>query len=170
MSKIYKVVEVDTLPAVEDAEVDTYYLVERENSTTRTMYYLHKIGDRLEWAEVGRHRWILVDNVIASGNAMPDPLDVSGVYEEADEFLVLVTFNSASSYRNTMQLIIPVDDYTSMGSVKEYMLGYYYSSSYNGSVYVCFDPNAKNIYIDSRFTKITGNQTNTRFEVTVFYR
>ena len=97
-------------------------------------------------------------------------IDVTDYYNTATEFLAICTLASSDSANINVSILIPnVDIMAQTADKQDYIGGYYYSSSYAGSVMARFNRTAKTISILKSWTAVTGSSADlAQFEL--FYR
>lgn len=165
MSKIYKVEEVDSRPLSPSNNV--LYLVKRFASTIRWRIAEYYDGSR--WITLNSMAWHNGDSSTGSTSSLPS-VDISN-FTDASEFLAVVTFYASNSYQVSVAVVIPNITVGGMAANKQdYMLGYHYDSSYNGSILVRWNSNNDTISVVSGFTKITGNAQNNEVKLSIYYR
>lgn len=165
MSKIYKVEEVDSRPSTPSKNI--LYLVKRFASSLRWRKPEYYDGTR--WITLDGMGWKSAGSSSGTTSSLPS-VDVSNL-GDASEFLAVVSFYASNTYLVSVSVVIPNTIVGSMAANKQdYMLGYYYDSSYNGSILVRMNGNNNTISVVSGFTKITGNSTNDSVELNVYAR
>ena len=97
-------------------------------------------------------------------------IDVTDYFDRATEFLAVCTLSASDSASINVSILIPNVKITAQTADKQdYIGGYYYSSSYAGSVMARFNRTAKTISILKSWTAITGSTADlNQFEL--YYR
>lgn len=172
MSRIFKVEEVSSLPDIDEAEFGTLYMVKiGNNSYQRTMAY-KSYEPSPQYVYVDSHEWLYLDQASTSGGTLPS-IDITDYYDKFNEFLCVYTFNASATYPVSVEMVIPTKNSTPMANNRQdFMAGYYYDSSYNGSILFRLNKrtNSTKIQIISGFTKITGTGTTGSETLTIYAR
>lgn len=123
------------------------------------------------WACHFLRKWQLAGTASPSASDWTSvSVDVSGKIDTAVEFLVVCTLSASDSSWINVSILIPNVKITAQTADKQdYIGGYYYSSSYAGSVMARFNRTAKTISILKSWTAITGS-TGDLQQVEVYYR
>ena len=97
-------------------------------------------------------------------------IDVTDYFNRATEFLAVCSLASSDSANINVAILIPnVNIMAQTADKQDYIGGYYYSSSYAGSVMARFNRTAKTISILKSWTAVTGSSLDlNQFEL--FYR
>lgn len=97
-------------------------------------------------------------------------IDVTDYFDRATEFLAVCSLASSDSANINVAILIPnVRIMAQTADKQDYIGGYYYSSSYAGSVMARFNRTAKTISILKSWTAVTGSSFDlNQFEL--FYR
>lgn len=163
MSKIYKVSEVATLPS--RGEKGVLYLLRVTGAREAYIWNGHSFvpvcPNDNEW------KFHSINNV---NDGTWTQADVSDVFDSASEFLVVMTYAASNSTDANLSIVIPNKKIAAIAADKHnYMSGYFYDSSYNGSLMMRFDRNAEKIYPVTSWSKVTGS-TNGFCQYEVYYR
>ena len=103
--------------------------------------------------------WKNIDTITPSDpNWTSVSIDVTDYFNRATEFLAVCTLASSNSADINVSILIPNVKITAQTADKQdYIGGYYYSSSYAGSVMARFNRTAKTISILKSWTAVTGS-------------
>ena len=165
MSKIYKIEEADSRPLSPSNNV--LYLIKRFADSIRRRKAEYYDGSR--WIALDSMTWLNGGGSTGSTSSLPS-VDISH-FNDASEFMAVVTFYASSAYQVSVAVVIPNTPVGGMAANKQdYMLGYHYDSSYNGSILVRWNSNNGTISVVSGFTKITGNAQNDEVKLSIYYR
>ena len=97
-------------------------------------------------------------------------IDVTDFYNKASEFLAVCTLSGSDTASVNVAILIPNTQITAQTADKQdYIGGYYYSSSYAGSVLARFNRTAKTISILKSWTAVTGSSLDL-IQFQLFYR
>lgn len=96
--------------------------------------------------------------------------DVTDFMSKAYEFLVVISLQASDSSLINVAITIPnVEIVAQTAGSQDYIGGYYYSASYNGSVMARFNRTAKTIAVLKSWTQVTGSSIDVG-QVELFYR
>ena len=115
--------------------------------------------------------WQGIDTVSPSDPSWTSvSIGVADYFDRATEFLAVCTLSASDSANINVAILIPNVNITAQTADKQdYIGGYYYSSSYAGSVMARFNRTDKTISILKSWTQVTGSSLDlAQFEL--FYR
>ena len=161
MSRIYKVEEVNSLPA--SGEKDVLYLVAVSNAKEVYMW------NGISFVEICPREW----KFHSYYGSMTDTAYVEDIASDASEFLVRIWFDASDRTDAFVDIIIPnINPYPGGRGKYNYMGGYYYDASYNCSFMAQYDNSTVGeelIKLVSSWSHVVGSQTGfSMYEV--FYR
>lgn len=156
MSKIYKTTDVSSLPAV--GEQDVLYLLQVEDAREAYIWNGNSFIPICPQEEERPREWISFGAVSPQDESWSIlNMDIADIIDIASEFLAVVTVSGSNSSILNIPVFIPnVRITAATADTQNYIAGYYYDASYNGSVMVRFDMTNKRLRLFKSWSKITG--------------